>query len=71
VAGIAGAAIAKGGFTVLIMHGWVLILIGIVAVSVIPVGFELHRARSRNRDERYDEPAERHRVEQEKLNPDA
>jgi membrane-associated protein len=47
-----------------------LILIGIVAVSVIPVVFELHRARSRSRDERYDEPAERHRVEQEKLNPD-
>jgi membrane-associated protein len=48
-----------------------LILIGIVAVSVVPVGFELLRARSRNRDERYDEPAERERVEQEKLNPDA
>ena len=48
-----------------------LILIGIVAVSVIPVGFELLRARSRSRDERYDEPAERERVEQEKLNPDA
>jgi len=30
VAGIAGAAIAKGGFTVLIMHGWLLILLGIV-----------------------------------------
>ena len=48
-----------------------LILIGIVAVSVIPVGFELMRARSRRRDERYDEPAERERVEQEKLHPDA
>lgn len=30
VAGIAGAAIAKAGFTVLIAHGWILILIGIV-----------------------------------------
>ncbi len=30
VAGIAGAAIAKGGFTVLILHGWLLILLGIV-----------------------------------------
>ncbi|MBN1854407.1 MAG: inorganic phosphate transporter [Pirellulales bacterium] len=30
VAGIAGAAITKGGFTTLIMHGWILILAGIV-----------------------------------------
>jgi len=30
MAGIAGAAIAKGGFSVLIVHGWVLILLGIV-----------------------------------------
>jgi PiT family inorganic phosphate transporter len=30
VSGIAGAAIAKAGFTVLIAHGWLLILLGIV-----------------------------------------
>jgi PiT family inorganic phosphate transporter len=30
VAGIAGAAIAKGGFGVLVVHGWLLILLGIV-----------------------------------------
>ena len=46
------------------------ILIGIVALSLIPVGFELLRARSGNRDERYDEPAERARVESEKLHPE-
>ena len=39
VAGIAGAAIAKGGFTVLILHGWVLILLGIVLSPVF--GFVL------------------------------
>jgi membrane-associated protein len=43
------------------------ILIGIVALSVLPIGFELLRARSRRRDPRYDEPAERRRVEQEKV----
>lgn len=39
VAGIAGAAIAKGGFIVLIMHGWVLILLGIVLSPAL--GFAL------------------------------
>ncbi|HPM80868.1 MAG TPA: inorganic phosphate transporter [Candidatus Anammoximicrobium sp.] len=39
VAGIAGAAIAKGGFTVLILHGWVLILLGIVLSPAL--GFAL------------------------------
>jgi membrane-associated protein len=48
-----------------------LILIGIVAVSLVPVAIELLRARSRSRNQRYDEPAERARVEQEKLHPDA
>jgi membrane-associated protein len=48
-----------------------LILIGIVAVSLVPVGFELLRARSRSRDQRYDDAAERERVEHEKLHPDA
>ena len=46
------------------------ILIGIVAVSLIPVAFELLRAKSRHRDDRYDEPAERARVETEKLHPE-
>ena len=48
-----------------------LILIGIVAVSVVPVGVELLRARSRSRDQRYDDAAERERVEHERLHPDA
>ncbi|WP_149204545.1 DedA family protein [Actinotalea subterranea] len=39
-----------------------LILIAIVGVSVIPVAIELLRARSKSRDPRYDEPAERERV---------
>lgn len=47
-----------------------LILVGIVALSVIPVAFELMRARSRSRDTRYDEPAERARVEQEQMHPE-
>jgi len=42
-----------------------LILIGIVLVSLIPVALELLRTRSHRRDERYDEPAERARVEAE------
>lgn len=44
-----------------------LILIGIVAVSVLPVAFEVLRKRSRSRDARYDEPAERARVEREDI----
>jgi membrane-associated protein len=44
-----------------------LILIGIVLVSVIPIGFELLRKRSRSRDPRYDEPHERARVESEDI----
>lgn len=39
-----------------------LILVGIVALSVLPIAFELLRARSRRRDPRYDEPDERARV---------
>jgi membrane-associated protein len=41
------------------------ILIGIVALSVIPIATELLRARSRARDARYDEPGERAQVERE------
>ena len=47
------------------------ILLAVVAVSILPIGFELLRARSRSRDERYDEAGERERVEQERLHPDA
>lgn len=47
-----------------------LILIGIVLVSVVPIAIELLRKRSRSRDARYDEPEERHRVEQEDIRPD-
>jgi membrane-associated protein len=39
-----------------------LILLAIVALSVVPIVIELLRARSRTRDERYDEEAERERV---------
>jgi membrane-associated protein len=46
-----------------------LILIGIVALSVIPIGLELLRARSTRRDTRYDEPAERERVYREEGEP--
>ena len=42
-----------------------LILIAIVLVSVVPIGIELLRARSRQRDERYDEEHERDRVHRE------
>ena len=47
-----------------------LILIGIVALSVVPVGIELLRKRSHHRDEPYDEPAERARVEREDIRAD-
>lgn len=43
------------------------ILIGIVGLSVIPIGIELLRARSSRRDARYDDPAERARVEHEDI----
>jgi membrane-associated protein len=46
------------------------ILIGIVALSVLPIAVELIRKRSRRRDSRYDEPAERARVEHEQMHPD-
>lgn len=39
-----------------------LIAVGIVGVSVIPIVVEVLRQRSKARDERYDEPAERDRV---------
>ena len=45
-----------------------LILIGIVALSVVPVAIEVLRSRAhRRRDARYDEPAERARVEREDI----
>ncbi len=44
-----------------------LILVGIVGISVIPIAIELIRARSRKRDERFDEPSERRRVEREDM----
>jgi membrane-associated protein len=47
-----------------------LILIGIVALSVTPIAVELLRARSRSRDSRYDEPAERARVQREDIAPE-
>lgn len=43
------------------------ILIGIVAVSVIPIGIEMLRARKGRRDAKYDEPTERARVEREAI----
>jgi len=42
-----------------------LILIGMVLVSFIPIAIELLRKRSGSRDSRFDEPAERARVERE------
>jgi membrane-associated protein len=47
-----------------------LIAIGIIAVSLIPVAIELLRQRSRSRDKRYDEPAERARVERKEIAPE-
>ena len=44
-----------------------LILIGMVLLSVIPIGIELRRTRSRHRDPDYDEPEERARVLREDL----
>ena len=44
-----------------------LIAIGIVIVSVIPMVVEFLREKSRTRDPRYDEPAERARVEREDM----
>lgn len=44
-----------------------LILIGIVGLSLVPILIEVLRARSARRDERYDEPHERARVQQEDM----
>lgn len=44
-----------------------LILVALVGISVIPVLVELLRARSKKRDERYDEPAERARVQADEI----
>jgi membrane-associated protein len=53
-----------GGFDV-VKENIEAILVGIVALSLVPVVLELLRARSRKRDPRYDEPHERARVERE------
>lgn len=45
--------------------------VAIVAVSVIPIAVELLRARSKRRDERYDEPEERARVAREEIRGEA
>jgi membrane-associated protein len=68
-AGVTALGYALGGVDFVRDHIEV-ILLGIVAVSLIPVAFELLRARSRSRNRRYDEPAERARGEQEKLHPE-
>lgn len=44
-----------------------IILIGVVGLSVLPIVVELLRARSKKRDPRYDEPAERGRVAREDI----
>lgn len=44
-----------------------LLLVGLVVLSLVPVGVELLRARSGSRDERYDEEAERQRVLRDQL----
>jgi membrane-associated protein len=44
-----------------------IILIGVVGLSVLPIAVELLRARSKKRDPRYDEPAERGRVAREDI----
>lgn len=46
------------------------IIIGIVLLSVIPIASELLRQRSRARDPRYDDSAERARVEREAIPPE-
>jgi membrane-associated protein len=47
-----------------------LILIGIVAVSIIPIAIELLRQRSKSRNSRYEDPDERARVEREDMAPE-
>ncbi len=44
-----------------------LLLVGLVALSLVPIAVELLRARSGGRDERYDEEAERARVLRDRL----
>jgi membrane-associated protein len=60
-AGVTSLGYALGGVDFVRNH-IELILLAIVLVSVLPIGFELARARSRSRDTRYDEPEERARV---------
>jgi membrane-associated protein len=60
-AGVTSLGYALGGVDFVRNH-IELILLGIVALSVLPIGFGLLRSRSRSRDTRYDEPEERARV---------
>jgi membrane-associated protein len=53
-----------------IQHNIEYILIGIVAVSVLPIAFELLRARSRRRLPAYDEEHERERVARDAISGD-
>jgi membrane-associated protein len=53
-----------------VQHNIEYILIGIVALSVLPIVVELLRARSTRRDPRYDEPHERERVLREEVRPE-
>ena len=46
------------------------LLIGIVLVSFLPIFLELRRKRSTRRDPRYDDPADRARVEAEEIRPE-
>jgi len=66
-----GAGVTTLGFflgqVAFVRHNIEAILVGIVLVSVLPVAVELLRARSRARDERYDEDEERRRVESEDI----
>lgn len=48
-----------------------LILVGIVALSLIPIAIEVLRARGNRRDPAYDDPAERAAVEQNRIEGDA
>jgi len=60
-AGVTSLGYALGGVDFVRNH-IELILLAIVLVSVLPIGFEVLRSRSRSRDSRYDEPDERARV---------
>jgi membrane-associated protein len=60
-AGVTSLGYALGGVDFVREHIEI-ILLAIVAISVVPIGFELLRSRGRKRDARYDESQERARV---------